>query len=108
MTPDPANPKVGDRFVHPVGSPITVRAVDGDRVHYSYDGCGGGTVNTTPRAFARVFMTPPATAQVYPVLAAITQAPAWGVSVDGRLVATCGREDDAHTLRRLINEAGGL
>ena len=50
----------------------------------------------------------PATAQVMPVLAAITQAPAWGVSVDGRLVATCGREDDAHTLRRLINEAGGL
>ena len=52
--------------------------------------------------------TPPAAAQVMPVLAAITQAPAWGVSVDGRLVATCGREDDAHTLRRLINEAGGL
>ena len=58
------------------------------------------SVNTHP--------TPPATAQVMPVLAAITQAPAWGVSVDGRLVATCGREDDAHTIRRLINEAGGL
>jgi hypothetical protein len=51
---------------------------------------------------------PPATANAYPLLAAITQAPAWGVSVDGRLIATCGREDDAHTLRRLINEAGGL
>jgi hypothetical protein len=52
--------------------------------------------------------TPTATANVYPVLAAITQAPAWGVMVDGRLVATCSTADDAHTVRRLINEAGGL
>jgi hypothetical protein len=56
-------------------------------------------------------MTPPVvigTAQVYPVLASTTPLLAWGVSVDGRLVATCGREGDAHTIRRLINEAGGL
>jgi len=52
--------------------------------------------------------TPVATAQVFPLLAAITQAPAWGLTVDGRLVATCNSADDAHTLRRLIDEAGGL
>jgi hypothetical protein len=44
-------------------------------------------------------------AQVLPVQAVVTQAPAWIVVADGRTIATFSDADDAHAYRRWLNRS---
>jgi hypothetical protein len=48
---------------------------------------------------------PAPAAQVLPVQAVVTQAPAWLVVADGRTIATFGNADDAHAYRRWLNRS---
>jgi hypothetical protein len=55
------------------------------------------TLSTAPQ--------PVPAAQVLPVQAVVTQAPAWLVVADGRTIATFSDEDDAHAYRRWLNRS---
>jgi hypothetical protein len=61
---------------------------------------------TTPDQFAAPQPVP--AAQVLPVQAVVTQAPAWLVVADGRTIATFSDADDAHEYRRWLNLPTGI
>ena len=100
-TPDSASPKVGERFTSSGLRPVTVIKVTEDHV---FTDMGHSTRKYFFAHYSPAPQPVPA-AQVLPVQAVVTQAPAWLVVADGRTIATFSDVDDAHAYRRYLNRS---